>query len=410
MPKPLEGFWRDARGHMTMMLALSIVPLGLAAGAAIDYIRLNEARTELQSALDGAALAAALQKDMSNAARIALGKEYFAANFHRADMEDFDPTIVITALSVQASADVAYPTSFMRLTGINNMKLEETAEVSRPGSGKAELVLVLDYSGSMNKKGKYQSMSKAATKMIDVLGDALKGGKLKVGLVPFSAMVYTSMSKNYVNQSASGSIWDGCTQDRRYPYNTNVDTPTTDPATKWGHFDASENSGAGNCNAYANKNLKIVPLTTDLAAAKSKLEDMAPLGNTNIPLGAEFGWNLLDPQAPFTEGAAYTDTETRKFLVLLTDGVQTSKEWGKSDSRSVKDGQQNLVALCGGMRAAGITVFTIAYDITDPAVTTLLSDCAPGRYYEPEAGDDEISAVFNAITSQIKNQVVRITK
>mgnify|MGYP003341034031 FL=1 len=153
-----------------------------------------------------------------------------------------------------------------------------------------------------------------------------------------------------------------------------------------------------------------MPLTTDLGAAKSALGAMLPLGNTNIPLGAEFGWNLLDPQEPYAEGVPYDNTETRKYLVLLTDGVQTSSEWGSGESRSVKNGQQNLLTLCSGMGAKGITVFTIAYDITDPAVTNLLSTCAPGRYYEPEAGDDEIGAVFNAITAQIKNQVVRITR
>ena len=42
--------------------------------------------------------------------------------------------------------------------------------------------------------------------------------------------------------------------------------------------------------------LNIIPLTTNLASVQTALADMRPLGNTNIPLGAEFGWNLLDPQ------------------------------------------------------------------------------------------------------------------
>ncbi len=45
---------------------------------------------------------------------------------------------------------------------------------------------------------------------------------------------------------------------------------------------------------------------------------MKPLGNTNIPLGTEFGWNLLDPQALLHEGAPYSDTKTKKYLILLT--------------------------------------------------------------------------------------------
>jgi hypothetical protein len=137
---------------------------------------------------------------------------------------------------------------------------------------------------------------------------------------------------------------------------------------------------------------------------------MRPVGNTNIPLGAEFGWNLLDPQAPYAEGAAYGDPQTRKFLVLLTDGVQTSKQWGADGTSTVGHGNQNLSTICSGMRGKGITVFSIAFDITNTAITDLLEDCAPGRYFEPDAGGTEILAVFDAITKQIKNQTARIMR
>jgi Flp pilus assembly protein TadG len=217
---------------VSILLALAIVPLLLAAGAAIDYIRLNNARTELQAALDGAALAAALPKEASNAARITMAKDFFAANIHDPNMAELIPDIVITASSVVAKARMALPTSFMRLAGISAMDLEEFAEVARPGAGKAEVVLVLDYSGSMNKKGKYQAMRDAAGKMIDNLGAALPSGHLKIGLVPFSAMVYTSMSKSFVVQPSASATWTGCTQDRKFPYNTTIDTPTSDNVTK----------------------------------------------------------------------------------------------------------------------------------------------------------------------------------
>ena len=50
------------------------------------------------------------------------------------------------------------------------------------------------------------------------------------------------------------------------------------------------------------------------------------------------------------------------------------------------------------MAAAGVIVFTIAYDINDPDVTTLLKSCAPDRYYEPDAGrGPENSQVFTKV-------------
>ena len=57
-----------------------------------------------------------------------------------------------------------------------------------------------------------------------------------------------------------------------------------------------------------------------------------------------------------------------------------------------------------------MTYESVAYDITDPAVTTLLEDCAPGRYYEPDAGGSEINQVFSQITRQIKNRIARVAK
>lgn len=408
----LRSFLRNQSGNVTTFLAIAAVPIILAAGSAIDYMRYADAKSDLQAALDGAALAAALPDGLTDAQRVQIAKDYFNTNFSYAQVEQPEPDISVSAASVQVTADFQLPTGLMKIAGINNMSYEGTAEVARPFAGAAEVVLVLDYSGSMNKKNKYQDMRDAALSMIDKLDAALDDSKLKVGLVPFSAMVYTSMPKDYVIQSSSSATWTGCTQDRRAPHNTNVNTPnTSDNNTKWGYFDnGSENSGAYSCPQYDNKGLKIVPLTTNMASVKTKVSNMKPIGNTNIPLGAEFGWNLLDPQAPYSEGAAYSDTNTRKFLVLLTDGIQTSKQWGPDGTTSVGHGNQNLLTLCKGMRDKGITVFSIAFDITNTAITDLLEECAPGRYFEPDAGGTEILAVFDTITKQIKNQTARIMK
>ena len=408
----LRSFLPNQSGNVTTLLALAAIPIVLAAGSAIDYVRYSDAKSDLQSALDGAALAAALPVGLADNQRIQIAKDYFNANFSYAQVEQPEPEIEISASSVKVTADFQLPTGLMQIAGITKMEYEGAAEVMRPFAGAAEVVLVLDYSGSMNKKNKYQDMRDAAIGMIDKLDAAIDDGKLKFGIVPFSAMVYTSMPKQYVSQTSASATWTGCTQDRRSPYNTNVDTPdTSNNNTKWGYYDSgSENSGQYACPQYDNKGLKIIPLTADTVAVKTKVSAMKPVGNTNIPLGAEFGWNLLDPQAPYSEGVTYSDPNTRKFLVLLTDGVQTSKQWGPDGTTTVGHGNQNLLTLCSGMRDKGITVFSIAFDITDPNVTDILEACAPGRYYEPDSGGTEILAVFDAITKQIKNQTVRIMK
>lgn len=406
-----SSFYRDTLGAISPLFALAAVPVLLGLGVATDYARLVQSRTELSAALDGAVLAAAQASISSDEARIEIGKSYFAKNIAETDFKDAQATLTIANSRVTARAQLDMPTSFMRLAGIETMELSGESEARLPAAGDAELVLVLDYSGSMNSRGKYDRMAEAAIDMIESLESAADDVSFKVGLVPFSAMVRTSMSSAYVTQSSNGATWTGCTQDRAYPYNTGVATPSSNADSKWGYVDGNgENNGSYGCNAYDNKQLTIRPLTTDLEAVKDQLDAMRPLGNTNIALGAEFGWNLLDPALPFAEAASYADQSNRKYLVLLTDGVQTSREWGSSNGRTVSNAQANLLTLCSGMRAKGITIFTIAYDITDPAVTNLLQSCAPGRYFEPAVNGNDLSAVFSEITAQISDEVVRLLR
>ena len=137
---------------------------------------------------------------------------------------------------------------------------------------------------------------------------------------------------------------------------------------------------------------------------------MQPLGHTIISLGAEFGWNLLDPAQPFTEGAPYANKKNHKYLILLTDGMQTTPEWGSGGSRSVANAQANLATLCDGMAKAGITVFSVAYDVTDPAITTLLKKCGGDHYYEPDVSESNITQVFTDITKEIGKQTIRLAR
>lgn len=398
-------------GQMSVLMALAIVPLLLAAGAALDYNSAVRLRVELQASLDAAAMAMATASEQPDEDRKAIGEKYFKQNLAGTALAEIEPQILIDEDTITVSARYDYPTSFMHLGGIDQMILDETSKVMRPFAGSAEVVLVLDYSGSMNTKNKYQDMRDAATQMINDLDGALDAGHFKVGIVPFSAMVRTSMDKSYVNQVSATQTWTGCTQDRKYPYNTNVDTPTSNVDTKWGYIDGNGENGPGyGCSAYQNKKLTIQPLTDNVSSVTSALADMKPLGNTNISLGTEFGWNLLDPQLPYDNAAPYSDKLTRKFLVLLTDGVQTSSEFGSDNSRSVPAATNNLVEICDNIRAKKITIFTIAYDVTDPDVTDLLKACAPGRYYEPSASGSEISAVFSQIKNQIKNRIARVAK
>ncbi len=415
LSRSIHKLARQTGGNVSILLAIAALPLLLAAGAAIDYIRVVHARTQIQAAADSAALAVALADTNNVDEQKLAGATYFKSNFHNSELGGVEPTITVDEDKVVVAVTFDYPMTLMGLAGIATMPVGGLAEVELSKDTKVEVVLVLDYSGSMIKNDKYIRMRDAATKMIGKLA-AAKDSIAKFGIVPFSAMIRTSMSAAYVTQASAGPTWTGCTQDRQYPWNIGVATPNGTPESMWGFIDVwpvgnSENAAPKyDCAKYKTNKLDIMPLTADAAAVQARLAEMTPVGNTNIPLGAEFGWNLLDPDPPFSEAAPYDDEQTKKFLVLLTDGVQTSRQWGDKGNRSVDNGNDNLKTVCQGMAAKDITVFAIAFDIKAAAVTDLLKACAPGNYFESDESGAEISAVFNAITTRIKTSMLRLTR
>jgi Flp pilus assembly protein TadG len=68
----LARFWNNREGAVGPMLAIAFLPLMIAVGAAVDFSRINSARTAFQVALDSTALnltknAKTLEPDALNA-------------------------------------------------------------------------------------------------------------------------------------------------------------------------------------------------------------------------------------------------------------------------------------------------------------------------------------------------------
>ncbi len=64
-----------------------------------------------------------------------------------------------------------------------------------------------------------------------------------------------------------------------------------------------------------------------------------PERGTYIPAGLVWGWRTLSPQEPFTAAANTSSEPVRKFLVLMTDGLNTKsptypEHWGTDTAKS----------------------------------------------------------------------------
>ena len=190
----------------------------------------------------------------------------------------------------------------MQLAGINSMKLSVGTEIAVPASKNAEIALVLDYSGSMNRRiaggVKYVAMRNAAKDLISDL-EAANPDKVKFALVPFSHHVYGTFHKSDILGQSGGGDWTGCTQDRKYPYNLTDAAPTRVIITPSGAILRRPSMSAGVAAVMSANNLVMKPLSNDFTYLKSQLDMMTPYKLTHIALGVEFGFHMLSDNTVF---------------------------------------------------------------------------------------------------------------
>ena len=408
-----KRFAKADRGSTAVIFAVSLIPLLAAAGAAIDFASFYNTRNHLQAALDAGSLAGATAANSTSAQRIQIATDAFNTNMGLTDLSN--PTIEVSfkpnAKTVEGSATMQMPTSLMSLVGLDKVGIVTKSEVSIPVDKNAEIAFVLDYSGSMTETAgsqvKYVAMRDAVTRLINNLTDH-NPDKLKFALVPFSDQVLTDIPKQYVYGQTGGGTWTGCTLDNPSPYNLMDSPPTGGNATKWGQPTPASMTRS-TCGGYTSHHLKIRTLSNDFAGLKSQIAAMTPLAYTNISLGVQFGFQVLSPNGIYNGNstiASYSDTNTIKYLVLLTDGAQTQEAFGPGGSRSVPNGENNLTALCNNAKAAGIQILTMAVGVDDAATSSRLQNCASdptNNFYVINTADDMAQA-FATITGQIAQQ------
>lgn len=427
--KSLLKFLKDTSGNVTMIFGLSAIPMMLAAGAAIEYSNMLDAKSKLQTAVDSAALAAAAQYGNGNNNYATTAKTFIDNNKPEA--------LGKNPLTVNVSVNTSNLTMTVKATGkvesafgdILNMDagngsaenhstkqapntISSSSTVTLPifsDFHKGEIVLVVDFSGSMDDYvdgvKKYISMRNQVNSLITQLSQNGTNTDVKFGIVPFSEYVRVAMPDYYFYGRTSSSSATRCIEDRGYPYNTQSTTPTTSTAsntTKWKYFTAGSSN---NCGSYSTYNVTVRPMTTDHAGTIAQMNQMRPIGNTHIALGLEMAYHMLTPNAPFTDAVAMGQADTLKAVVLLTDGAQTSGGYGPNNTWSVSQAESNTAALCTAMKSAGIRVVTVSFDLNDSQNTASeqrLANCASGsQYYFNVENNAGLAAAFGTIKNQL---------
>jgi len=351
----LRRFAREEDGVLikpTIFTFLSMLAVG---GIGVDLMRMERDRTELQYTLDRAVLAAADLDQTQTPAAVVL--DYLTKSglgeYYETPMSD----IGLGFRKVTSTIDTDFNAHFMNLTGVGDIPLyaSSTAEESIDG---LEISLVLDVSGSMNSNSRLTNLKVAAKEFIDTMVAATTDGKMSISIIPYATQV--SVPEDLFDQYnvSAEQDYSHCVNFSSSDFN-NVALPLTTSLdgtmhfSPWYSYDYRSSDGLvpyAVCSPEADR--EILPLQKDADTLKDFIQNLSAWGNTSIDLGMKWATTLLDPSAQsaiqaLTIGAnpsvpvdfaarpsSYTDADTIKIVVLMTDGQNTSQYYVHDDYRS----------------------------------------------------------------------------
>lgn len=335
------AFWRDESGNMTIFSVMMIVLMLTITGAAVDIMRQEAVRAELQGTIDRAVLAAADLEQ--NQAPDMVVRDYIETAGLSAALNDVTVDEGLNYRVVTAEGATDLDTFFLRMSGYDTLTAPARATAQEKVQN-VEISLVLDVSGSMGG-ARIVNMRNAANEFVDtVIQPEDAPGMTTVSVVPYNATVNIGQTLSpYFNLSEEHD-YSHCAV---FP-DAAFDSVALDPAAaldRLSHFEMfnSDQSGTGIDNPWCptGDRSRIVVHGGDVGGLQSAIDALDAGGNTAIDVGMKWGVALLDPAmrplvaalieddlAPagaVARPATYDDREALKFVVVMTDGQNTGQ-------------------------------------------------------------------------------------
>lgn len=473
-----KRFGSDRRGVTALTFAISAMVLVAIVFAAIDAARFSAARVELQDALDASIVAAAVTNATDSTTLNRVGGAFMTAQL-KGSPNLLTPKVTFTpgAKSVSGVATADVDPVFMDLFTRSFIHLEVHSQVVRGQDQTLELAMVLDTTGSMQGT-KIDTLKTASASLITKVMEGNTKGEAKIGIVPFAQYVNMGIASRYESwaqvdpdkttttttpKTTTPSCVKSttCTGKQTYDCSTTNDgvyipktctkntgctnvmyNPCPGPETKlvtttsttqflgcYGSPPYPQNvrdSDPGRkYQGMMNKTCaaQVTPLTTNVATLKAAITAISANGNTYIPAGLAWGFNMLSPQTPLTDAVAYDTTgpnqKPRKVLLLMTDGANTKlmRPANKGDHEGNPAAGARAVQadtwtaeLCNNIKAQKIEVYAVAFDIgSDTIARDLVRKCAtdPAHFFDASSSA-ELIAAFDAIGASL--QALHISK
>ncbi len=345
---PLHGCGRMRRfanaedGTITIFALMMFILMLAAGGIAIDVMRYETQRTQLQYTLDRAVLAAAALNQTEDPEEVVI--DYFATSGLENYRLRVDVDEGLNYRRVEAFAEMDLQSYFMNMMGVGVM--------TSPSSGAAEerimdieISMVLDISGSMGSNSKIANMRNAANEFVDtVLAANEDEEQVSISLIPYNGMVNAGSTIASVFNLSDEHNSSNCTRfDPSFYFSTAID-PDMDEIERIAHFDYNNRNRYRNFRSpycTTSEYGAILPWSSDADALHSRINSLNANGWTAIDLGMRWAVGLLDPAAQpavselIADGTVHEDFEGRPFsyeedevlkvIILMTDGANTNQ-------------------------------------------------------------------------------------
>jgi Flp pilus assembly protein TadG len=286
------------------------------------------------------------------------------------------------------------------------------------GFANAQTVYIKGVSGMSQINNKQFTVAGAATDTFALSG--INGASYGAygGSGTAGRLCTTPGCEYYKFTSATGStdIFDvsPCVSERTGSYAYTDDPPST-ATVGWAYL-PSGNPCLSNM---------ILPLTSDKTALHNNINALVATGSTGGQVGIAWGWYMLAPNWGYlwpaeSVPAAYNTANLHKIAVIMTDGELNSPYCNGAIAKDATSGSGNTSDhvncnatngdsytqgenLCDGMKAAGIEIYTIGFEVdTYPNGKALMQYCATdaGHFYNSQNGSD-LMAAFQAIAKNV---------
>ncbi|HEY1961630.1 MAG TPA: TadE/TadG family type IV pilus assembly protein [Rhizomicrobium sp.] len=208
----------------------------------------------------------------------------------------------------------------------------------------------------------------------------------------FSSKTCRATNYNHNWTVNAHSTWNGCITDR---------TQNSDVTTGTSSFPAEN---AQSCVPSVMKG----QIGYDWAGLSTEVDNMSAGGSTNQPIGLVWGWQSMTQGAPLS--APTLPQDSQRYIILVSDGLNTQDRWYGDGSNQATGVNDRMTQVCNGVKAQGITVYTIFVDLGGTqGNSSVLQSCASdsSKYFDLTTSGAIISTLNNIAEDIVHLRVAR---